>query len=488
MTKDIAGAVRDFFGVSSAKPYRGKDITLGTYSSVGSGFSGRLKPGDPDDFLKLLEQRVNKMPARPRRAPRGASSRSSKRKAPRGKKRSIKRKAPIRKSTKRKKRKVSKPKSVPLTVGTCRKRIFDHEASTHNHANYSSFSSIGKKADLMDMVAQSILVHYMHRCGDYRANKFVAPSGDQKGDAGTAGLNVTSTWSKMKFDFLGQGATTTDNNDDTFDLAGGTATLDAMTTLLSAELLTQVKYGRRLSQVTVFRGDGATPQCILSDVGAGRNHIDVSCSAKLKMQNTTEADAPALASGDFNAGQVCDRTSALNIHRNPLDGLAYTFRNAVPKFKMQYLIGKSVDERAALQLVSVDSSTAAGGIDKVDFAAQGTEWKAPPPTPSTMFTNISGKKSAMSVAPGGHANFSLYEHYKGSVNGFFDRYFAFRWTNSAPEATLPPGGSCMLIGLKPKYRTGATEDIKLQLEYTFTYAARFSRAKLMLMPMETDLI
>ena len=443
-----------------------------------------------DDFEKLL-QRINSMPARGSKRGRMAPSRrSTKRKAPRGRK-TIKRKAPIRKSTKRKKRKVSKPKSVPLTVGTCRKRIFDHEASTYNHSNYSSFSSIGKKADLMDMVAQSILVHYMHRCGDYRANKFVVPSGDQKGDAGSAGLGVTSTWSKMKFDFLGQGASSVGYNDDTFDLTGGTATLDTMTGLLSAELLSQASYGRRLSQVTVFRGDGDTPQCILSDVSVGRNHIDVSCSAKLKLQNTTEADAPALASGDYNAGQVCDRTSAFNIHRNPLDGLAYTFRNAVPRFKMQYLIGKTVPERAALELVSNDPSTNHGGINTVDFAANGNEWKAPPPTPSTMFTNISGKKSAVSVAPGGHTSFSLYEHYKGPVNSFFDRYFASRGlsgTASNPVDVLPPGGSSMLIGLKPKYRTGATEDIKLQLEYTFTYAARFSRAKLMLMPMETDLI
>jgi hypothetical protein len=488
MTKDIAGVVRDFFGVSSAKPYRGKDTTLGTYSSVGSGFSGRLKPGDPDDFLKLLEQRANKMPARPRRAPRGASSRSSKRKAPRGKKRSVKRKAPIRKSTKRKKRKVSK--GVSLTVGTARERRVDHHTYgtasglVSNAALYIPMNSIGPKEEMLEMVAQALLLHYMHRTGDYRANTSMVPLVAQA----AASSAQSTTWSYIRFHFCSLASTSDADYFDVWSWYDGSSvaeqTLKAMSTRLAGGLLAQATHGRRLTQVSVYRdvssvSSATDDQCILLDISAGRNVLEFTSKASLKMQNVTPADVV------HSDAQTCGHDNALNINRNPLDGLVYKFRNQVPKFKMQYLISKLDTPRKELSTLSDCYATHEAGIAPLNLPAYGDEWKVPPPSPSTIFSNYSGK-TGISIAAGGHATQYMSESYKGPVNSFFERYFPIR-ASATVEFEVPPGGSSLMVCLKPKFRNSSQANLKIEAEIDHTYCARVSRAKLTPLPMNTIL-
>lgn len=440
-----------------------------------------------DDFEKLL-QRINKMPARPRRAPRRAPSRTSKRKV-RGKKRTIKRKAPVRKSTKRKKRKVSK--GVSLTVGTARERRLCHvQYTAAQKALYIPVNSIGPKDTMLMMVAQSLLLHYMHRVGDYRANVTMVPTGELSSEVTADGYQV-ATWSQMTFHFAALGSGTADVS--SFKVwayfQGGTfamQTLEMMTHTVKTGLLTQIQAGRRLSGVSVFRGQtfNSSKQptehiAILQDISAGRNVLEFTCKSAIKMQNITPADVT------HSDAQTCGHDNALNINRNPLDGLVYKFRNQVPKFKMQYLISKPAGIRNILDDITDCYSSHKAGIAPINLVAYGDEWGAPPPAPSTIFSNLSGK-SPISIGPGAHKTLGMSESFKGPVNSFFEKYFPIR-LSAGNAFEVPPGGNCMIIGLKPKYRNGTQQPIKVEAEIDHTYAARVSRAKLTPLPMNTQI-
>lgn len=437
-----------------------------------------------DDFGKLLQQINRPMPRRATKRGRMAPSR---RKAPRVKK-TYKRKAPKRKSTKRKKRKVSK--GVTLTVGTSRMRKIDHTeykvhaSATAGAALYVPFNSIGKKDEMLKSVAQSMLLHYMHRVGDYRANVQMEPVGGAIAESGSAQL---VTWSKMHFYYLTVGATSEIGSsaiESTDSSTGAAYALDNLTDQLALVLRDFARFGRRLSQVQVFRADHTgvsttTHSCILQDISAGRNVIEFSCKAQLKIQNTTPADAT------HTGAETCGHDNAMNIHRNPLSGLVYNFRNAVPKFKMQYLVTKTDAQRNHLDGLSNCYSTAAGGVDVPEFALNGSEWLVPPPAPSTIFSNV-GSKSTVSIAPGGHKSFSLGESYKGAINSFMDRYLPRTSDGSSSylgSFEVPPGGSCMMIGLKPTYRNAAQVQSEVQGEVSHIWHSRISRARLSPMPM-----
>jgi len=460
-----------------------------------------LKPGTADDFANLrkfieLNKQTNTprskqarrnfgpMPARGSKRGRVAPSRrSTKRKAPRGKKRTIKRKAPIRKSTKRKKRKVSK--GVTLTVGTARERRVDHVQYNASSALYIPMNSIGPKNEMLKMVAQSLMLHYMHRVGDYRANASMVPTGGDIADA--AASSQTYTWSHMNFSSVSYAATDDKASFTMWSNYDGSTlseqTLTQLTDRLESQLLLMVKAGRRITQVSVFRSDNDTGadqfQCILNDISAGRNVLEFTCKASLKMQNITPADVT------HTDAQTCGHDNALNINRNPLDGLVYKFRNQVPKFKMQYLISKTDAHRTALDALSDCYSTHEAGIAPVDMVVYGDEWKVPPPSPSTIFANFSGK-TGISIAPGGHATQSMYESYKGPLNSFFERYFPVRLADGN-AFQVPPGGSSLMVCLKPKYRNATQAALKIEAEIDHTYCARVSRAKLTPLPMNTVL-
>lgn len=274
----------------------------------------------------------------------------------------------IRKSSK--KRKTSKKKNVSLTVGTARERRVEHRAVEDNHCAYVAFSSVGERAKQLKMVSQAILLHYMHRVGDYRASKTMSPDGIYS----TASQIPTDTgqmscWSSMIFQFitLNTSGSTASSVADQFELFSysGTSqtavsahrTLTELTDLLNDELFTQFQAGKRLSSVIVTRGGPhQNGWAVLNDISAGRNIIEFSSKAKMKIQNTTNADVGSL-------GDVCDRQNALSINRNPVDGLAYTFKNQVPLFKAQYLVSKDDTVRDALDDLQNSYSGVAGGVN-----------------------------------------------------------------------------------------------------------------------------
>ena len=459
-----------------------------------------LKPGTADDFANLrkfieLNNQTNTprskqarrnfgpMPARGSKRGRMAPSRrSTKRKAPRSKK-TIKRKAPVRKSTKRKKRKVSK--GVSLTVGTARERRVDHITYSAATALYIPMNSIGPKDEMLEMVAQALLLHYMHRAGDYRANVSMVPLTA----ANTYDTTQSTTWSFIRFHLASVAATDDAAYFDVYSWsvsggAGAEQTLKAMSSRLATGLLAAAKAGKKLTQVSVYRDvsnqtAASDDQCILMDISAGRNVLEFTSKATLKMQNITPADAT------HTGVETCGKDNALNINRNPVDGFVYKFRNQVPKFKMQYLVSKLDTPRLALADLSDCYATHEAGIASIDLVSYGDEWKVPPPTPSTIFANYTGK-TGISIAPGGHATQSMYESYKGPVNSFFERYFPVRLADGN-AFEVPPGGSSIMICLKPKYRNATQASLKIEAEVDHTYCARVSRAKLTPLPMNTIL-
>jgi len=449
-----------------------------------------LKPGTADDFANLrkfieLNNQTNTprpkqarrnfgpMPARGSKRGRMAPSRrSTKRKAPRGRK-TVKRKAPIRKSTKRKKRKVS-AKSIPMTTGTIRQRHVEHTKYTAADALYIPMNSIGPKDELLKVIAQSLVLHYMHRVGDYRsnANRVVHTNGDLADEP-----YMSATWETMRFVWLDihTSAITI------YDLASSTSSLLSLGSSLGASMYTQVKAGRRLGSVLIYRTGN---ECIFSDVSAGRNVIELSCKAAIKLQNTTTADV-----GDgITDANGCGKDNALNINRNPLDGLVYNFRNAVPKFKQSYMMGKTASVRGSLDqfhnsysasLTGIYAGNVAGGMGLATLA-DCQEFKIPPPAPSTIFSNSVGKSST-AIPVGGHKSYFQSEFSSTPLNSFFDRYFP------TEDAQTPPGGTCIIIGLKPKYRNTSDQDVQVQAEVDHTYTVRMSRAKLTVLPMNTIL-
>ena len=455
---------------------------------------GIVKSSDRTSQAPIFKSAV-KMPVRGAKRGRMAPLRrpSSKRARMSSKKRSVRPKRTIRKSTKSKKRKVSKGPS--LTVGTARMRKVDHEVfsspvgAAGGSPVYIPFNSIGSKAEMIKMVAQALILHYMHRVGDYRANATMVPTGTSIFTTNTSGQ--TTTWSRMVFHSISQTSGVEDKEEfivwsDTDGTTPGMQSLDAMTLRLGNELVLLARRGRRLSQVSVFREDftGVTTknyQCILMDITAGRNVVEFTSKAALKLQNTTPADAT------HTGAETCGHDNALNINRNPLDGVVYNFKNAVPKFKIQYLIAKTDASRDHLDGITDCYTAAPGGVSVPQFALHGNEWLAPPVTPSTIFSNFSGK-SATGIEPGGHKSYYLNESYKGAVNSFLDRYFPTTPGGNFQDAyVVPPGGVCMMVCLKPKYRNLTQAAVNVQAEIDHMYVARVTRAKLTPLPMSTFL-
>lgn len=386
-------------------------------------------------------------------------------------------KRPVRKSAK-KKRKVSK--TVSLTVGTSRTRFVSHEKYSVADAMYVPLSSIGPKNKMLKSVSQALLLHYMHRVGDYRASASVVPS-----VAVPAAQHVTTTWSRMRFTFLSY--TSVDSSIDVYSVVGGTAqTLEELTNTLASALIGRLKLNTRLATVCVYRdtqrttGNTGDDVPVLQDIQAGRNHIEFSSKALMKMQNTTPADAT------HTGAETCGHDNMLNMNRNPIDGLVYKFRNAVPKFQKMYLLSRTPAQRQIVDAVQDIYTGSVHGVSVVSsntclpFAANDDVFKIPPPAPSTIFANSAGKSSVF-IDTGSHKTFGLTEYHKGPVNGFFDRFFG------VDEQDVPPGGTSIIVGLKPKYRNDSQAAIRVECEVDLVYAARVSRAKLTALPMETTL-
>lgn len=382
--------------------------------------------------------------------------------------------------------------TVPVAKGTSRRRYVDHAQVEASHCLYTVFNDMGPRGEFIKTLAESILLHYMHRVGDFRVNLRDAALGPTTFQTTTTSGTV-STWKTMRLQwrlrrpgtesmlFFDLDAWSLPDHAITGDDPAVHATFTSLVDDLASNLLLRCEAGYELASITMFRGDRSmkfdgsylnhiidTP--ILHDTSAGRNIFKFSAAVKFKIQNTTDADAET------------DIHNKDNIHANPLDGLVYKFKNLVPKIQPSFM--SSIDTTSANVLNNLESQLSSS-ITGVDAVALSTicdqQFHVPPPLPYTIFANSAGRSKIL-IKPGEHRTLSLRETFSGSVNQFFRRYIGDRVYTNGERGDMPPGGNCLMIALKPTFRTGTNEDLEIQYEVDRTLHGLIQRKKLTTIP------
>lgn len=463
---------------------RGDDGFFSVLDDFSDYLTGKKKGGFRK-YDKVIDRTLEQIPQKSKSMPRRTTSYGQKRRRDKAMKPKTRlRPAKKKKVYKRKRvyKKKVRSKLVPLAPTTARERIVEHETKTINGTDqeclYTAYSNVGRLDYMVRMVAQTTLLHYMHRVGDFRASKTVVPGHItveevEKGETG-------QPWSKMKFQFTNVNdlQIVPANDIDEFELAsmgsGVHKSLEQLTNELAPVFHGKFSAGKRLSCVTIGRSDiygavsnntiGFVDRVIYTDSTIGRNIVEFSVVAKYKLQNTTAAEGGGLEGN--------------NIKRNPIDGMVYSFKNRVPLYKMQYLHDNP--ERGVVDGLSEQYSTAKGGVTVPDIGGL-PEFVIPPRAPSTIWRNVAGKQ-AVRIGAGFHKTFSDKEYYRGAINAFADRYFP-KYADGSMMTV--PGGKCHLIGLKAMYRNDTSERVEVQIECDYSYGCRMSKARLTPLPISS---
>jgi len=379
-----------------------------------------------------------------------------------------------------------KYKQVPVVRGTSRRRYVHHHPVTGNHCLYTAFSDVGPYEQSLRTLAEAMLLHYCARVGDNRYDLLGAPVSVGNPEQG---VGAFTTWSKLVINFRLRIRSTSGANEQTANAviinyvkAANTTpvfnTFDNLVDQLYTALIGYLPNGYEISSVNLFRadedsvtvtsGDSVVSDCILHDPDAGNHNFKFSAVAKYKIQNTTEADAST------------DVHNKDNIHANPLDGLVYGFKNQVPKWKPGFLANLGSDANALNDLESLQDRPIQGVTVPNLTNVAGTTFHMPPALPYTLWTNSMGRSKIL-IKPGEHRVLKLTESFDGSINEWARRYLP---TYSGTYGTdIPPGGNAMLIALKPTFRTGTNEDLKVETETERTYHGLIRRKKLTATPM-----
>lgn len=451
------------------------------------------KKGGFNKYDKVVDRTLDEIPDKPQSKGTKAKTMPRKRtytsrKATGKRKAYTARRLPAKKKKRKlyKKRKTTTKKAakrVPLTIGTVRLRKIAHRTATDDNCLYVGQGNLGSIHVFIKMIAKATLLHYMHRVGDFRASEENRPVNDDMVGTDPGYRDFVVTWSSMRFQFANTGSRGTDQGY-SYNLSSFTSsyrTIDEMATTLGGQMMAQFKAGRRLVNVIVYRGEVPTDaNAILNDISAGRNLMQISVQTCLKLQNTTVAD---------HVGADQDGANALSIHRNPIDGYIYHFRNRVPVFKMQYLMSKgntAEQKLAKLQWLQNDDPSGMMIAPLSDLPAQ-SEFLHPPTAPSVIFKNTAGKER-ISIQPGRQKKIYMSEHYEGSINSLIERYIEFDPSASDlfKDGTPPPGGKCVLVGLKATHKSSDTEDLRVEVETETVYTTRMSKAGIMKLPMPTE--
>lgn len=397
-----------------------------------------------------------------------------------------------------------KPKFKSTKVGalTSRLRYTDHDQVNATNCVYTGFNDVGPVSHALRCLVEATLMHYMARAGDTRTNLDRSVDGPHSVLDATTGHKQLSTWSKMVFHWRRSGAQLgfseeLDAYDATNHYTVSTAATDDHNPLItyvsfddmvaSTVLFFQSRFssGFQLASVRVYRGDAYQEDVdssiielnqfaernvpIIYDPQAGRHVFNFFVSSKLKIQNTTDADGGA--GGDLHSKD--------NIHANPLDGLVYKFRNRVPEFAPSFI--SSLPTTITNQMNNMEDTLTnyVPGIIKVDLAAQHDVFKVPPSAPYTIFKNSAGRSKIL-IKPGQHRLLQMTEKFEGSINSFAKKYVP---TDAVPgRRIIPPGGSAMLIALKPTFRTGTNEDLEIQIECERYFQGTLKRKQLSTVP------
>ena len=374
-------------------------------------------------------------------------------------------------------------KKVKIGPRTSRLRYVDHNEVTGTNAVYTAFNDVGPVEHLLRSAAEATLLYYMSKAGDVRSNQRDAVVGIADELVTPPNDGHQTTWGKMVFlwrDRIGLGGTTTEAvaRDVLYHFGDGAEAVGTIHSFAEmSQTLTNIFKERSethdLASVTIFepRGtlynhDGGLQQRpIYHDPDAGRHKIMFTAKAKFKVQNTTLADTNS------------DQANKDNIHANPLDGLVYKFRNRVPLWAPGFIGAvPETDANILNNFENVQTSDVTGV--RIPGSLSDYEWfKVPPPAPYTLFKNSAGRSKIL-IKPGEHRVIKLNEDFEGSINSFFKKYCPAQ-SNSR---TVPPGGNCIVIGLKPTFRTGSNEDLEIQTEIDRYFQSVLVPRKLTPMP------
>lgn len=369
-----------------------------------------------------------------------------------------------------------KPKFKTVKVGplTSRMKLVNHVTMNRSNALYAGFNDVGPPEHHLRVLAEAFLMFYMKKVGEYRSSRRDVES---------------RTWGELRLEWrlntYGAESTVADS------VLGHTATGEVRPFLslsddVRNDFQTRIKAGYELAAVKIYATEGSVggdeAHIILYDPDAGRHTYEFEANAKFKIQNTTDADhAEGTLAENIKHVALGDKN---NIHANPIDGLVYRFRNAVPKWAPGFLTEQSDAIKNQLNDLSCVDDLATTGVSGVhDMDLSGLlpyEFKVPPPAPYTLFTNCSGR-SKIYIKPGEFKVLKLKEHFSGSINAYCKRYMPVAHL-SGFNYDIPPGGNCYLIGLKPTLRTSATEDLEVQCETERYYAGVIKARKLTATP------
>lgn len=389
----FTGGVRNFFGVSSAKPYRGRDQTLGTFSSVGSGRSGRLKLGyNPDTTISSIEKRANMSTRKPTRRGKGPSRRNF---------------GPVvRKSVKRtstKKRKMKRVAKAPrgkkrkfvhkVDLKGTKRHFDDFGTVTRNHALYMGFESHGSKTRMWGVISEAIAKELLAKI------KVFPRAYDEPFYAMSNYDSVSLTFKRV----------TVPGGVD--DLAVATVTFSDSSTLetFSAAIYDKIVYHADVTDATksamyldmaiLYNSANVDyNRIIIKDIG--ESVLSFSATQLIKFQNLTPNN---------DGGTALDVTGV-----NPISGLKYEFKNHRAKLVSEIQKLNSIYDK-------FQENTATGFLPGFALPAADDRLGQPPPA-RQIFTNCAGS-SAISMRPGAFKSDTTSFTMKHKLSTFVERIY-----------------------------------------------------------------
>lgn len=375
-------------------------------------------------------------------------------------------------------------KEVPITARTSRLRYVHHRQVSSTKAVYVGFNDVGPVFHMYRCLAEALLLHYMSRAGQHPVVASWAVEGPNVNNTDND-QSTLATWKTMRFRWSRPYETADEVFDDvnqytqTSNVGLTHITFEQMANGLTSIIHSRTKAGYELSSVSIFRGDAYQAGSdtysthrdapIMHDPDAGRHMFCFTAKAKYKVQNTTAADTSD------------DQHNKDNIHANPLDGLVYKFRNRCPQFAHGWLaaVDNSTTTEALNQAYNTQTDNPEGCLIPENLSELvPTTFDVPPPAPYTVFKNSAGRSKIL-IKPGEHRVLKLTEGFEGTVNAFLKKYTPIFYNGAI---TIPPGGNCLMIGLKPTFRTGTNEDLQVQTETDRYFAGLIKKRKLTSMP------
>jgi hypothetical protein len=359
---------------------------------------------------------------------------------------------------------VSKRATAPKGhVAMLRRKTYGTVQSTsYSKMAWIGVSDVGQQQVFAQAVAQAILMKYLTKMGDHRTETDYNPSAHSTA-AGISGAGAHSYdmfhsfQVKYSLDAYGEGTTAAQ---DFFGSSIINDSIDTMTTVLGAEIVTQAKLGRYPSLITFFRDDFISAGSVtkgaprLLDNRLGDHYLDMKITTLLRLQNISPSDSP-----EAGADTVHD------IHANPIQGKVFTFRNQRPHFKDAYQSNNSFDTTTRVGMQSLNDYDQSP-FDVIKGATNDDAFahiSRPPLNPRSLFSNAAGHGSVM-LAPGAYRGYNCKFQRSETVKNFIKGVFRI-----GDDGKMPPIGASMMMCFQPSMRTSDTELVKLGYDYTAVY-------------------